>query len=141
MTSASEKLVAALCPTVTFDTIETALDEATDVEDLVPALAKLAREVAEAAVVEEDTPIEDLASALAMIEPKVELLRLPDLLFCAHEGPPEELARRRRRLWDLALKPLVADLCPRRKLTELEHTYFVYLWTASAGPQLSIRQG
>ena len=139
MTSASEKLVAALRPTVMFDTIETALDEATDVEDLVPALAKLARVTAPAVI--ENTPIEDLTTPLPVVEPKVGLLRLPDLLFCAHEGSPEELARRRRRLWDLALKPLVADLCPRRKLTELEHTVFVYLWTASAGPQLSMRPG
>jgi hypothetical protein len=36
-----------------------------------------------------------LAQALADLAQKVSDLRLPDLLFCEHEGPGEELQRRR----------------------------------------------
>ena len=49
--------------------------------------------------------------------------------------------RRRRRLWDLALRPLTIEVSSRRKFTKLEGEVFVYLWSSSAGPGLSIRPG
>ena len=82
-----------------------------------------------------------LAQALADLASKIPDLRLPDLLFCEHEGPGEELARRRSMLWKGCLGPMTHDLCPKRPLTKSEKELFTYCWSASQGPPLSIRQG
>ena len=59
-------------------------------------------------------------------------LRLPDLLFCSHEGPATELVRRRRRLWELLLSPMLIEAA-NRPLTAEEKRVVVYAWEASKG--------
>jgi hypothetical protein len=82
-----------------------------------------------------------LAQALADLAQKVPDIRLADLLFCEHEGPGEELQRRRHMLWEGSLRPITHDVCPRRPLVKSEKELFTYCWSASQGPPLSIRQG
>ena len=110
-----EKLLSALRPAVTWNAIESALSEAADLDGLVPALASLS--------------------------PNPEHLRLPDLLFCEHEGAEEVLAGRRRKLWDLLLDLMTCDLCTKRALSKFEHAFFEYGWAASMGPSLSMTPG
>lgn len=67
----------------------------------------------------------------------VDMLRIPDHLFCEHEGLPELLEHRRRRLFELFLKPVTTDVCTTRKFTHWERDVYIYCWTASQGPQRS----
>jgi hypothetical protein len=60
-------------------------------------------------------------------------LRLPDLLFCCHEGGAPELARRRLALWQLILEPMMEE-ATKRPFSKTEKSIFMYSWEASAGP-------
>lgn len=66
-------------------------------------------------------------------------LRIPDLLFCEHEGDHEELKRRRRAWWDLLLKPMMEEAA-RRKLSSDEKKAVIYAWEASMGPKYMRKQ-
>ena len=66
--------------------------------------------------------IEDLASAVSDLSPSPKRLRIPDLLFCEHEGAEETLSHRRRRLWDLFLKRMTCNLCVQRPLSSERST-------------------
>ena len=110
------KLVAALRPrAVTWTALESVLEVRSDVDGLGRALVELA--------------------------PNVNDLRLPDMLFCEHEGPEEELVRRRLCLWVSYLKPTTLHVCTSRRLEKPERVVFEYCWGGSAGPPLSIRPG
>eukprot|EP00618_Florenciella_parvula_P016977 CAMPEP_0119473200 /NCGR_PEP_ID=MMETSP1344-20130328/4942_1 /TAXON_ID=236787 /ORGANISM="Florenciella parvula, Strain CCMP2471" /LENGTH=2127 /DNA_ID=CAMNT_0007506261 /DNA_START=134 /DNA_END=6517 /DNA_ORIENTATION=- len=110
-----QKLVRVLRPTVAWADIELVLEVNDNLDSLAPALAELVEKVSD--------------------------LRLSDLLFCQHEGPEEELKRRRKMLWVGLLMPMTSQLCPVRKLSETERSVYKYCWSASQGPPVSIRQG
>ena len=95
-----KKLVTLLRPRVTWANIELVLEVNDNLDALAPALVALVEKVAD--------------------------LRLPDLLFCEHEGPEEELLRRRLMLWERFLKPMTKTLCPERALTETERNVYTY---------------
>ena len=80
----------------------------------------------EAAIGTADADLDTLAAALADLVDKAADLRLPDLLFCEHEGPEEELQRRRLMLWERFLKPITATVCPARALSRPEHDVYTY---------------
>lgn len=63
----------------------------------------------------------------------VHWLRVPDLLFCRHEGNAEELASRRLDVWHRILKPSL-KLCTMRPLNKEEKAVTTYLWRATMGP-------
>ena len=93
------------------------------------------------AILKARSDVDGLGHVLAELAPNVSDIRLPDLLFCEHEGPGEELDRRRHMLWEGSLRPITHDLCPKRPLAKSEKELFTYCWSASQGPPLSIRQG
>ena len=80
----------------------------------------------EAVIGTADADLDTLAAALADLVNKAADLRLPDLLFCEHEGPEEELQRRRLMLWERFLKPITATVCPARALSRPEHDVYTY---------------
>ena len=43
-----------------------------------------------------------------------------------HEGPKEELQRRRLMLWERFLKPITATVCPARALSKPERDVYTY---------------
>ena len=53
-------------------------------------------------------------------------MRLADLLFCEHEGPEEQLQRRRIIIWEKFLKLVTLELCPVRKLSDAERRFYTY---------------
>lgn len=93
------------------------------------------------AVLEMNVNRDALCQALADLVPKVSDLRLPDMLFCEHEGAEEELRRRRLLLWQRLLKPVLLDVCANRELSKVEDKVYKYCWRASGGPPLSMRPG
>ena len=92
-------------------------------------------------VLEGNNNLDGLALALGELVEKVTDLRLPDLLFCQHEGTAEELDSRRKMLWDRFLEPITLKLCTARKLSDRERSIYIYCWSGSQGPPISIRQG
>ena len=103
--------VAMLVPKLAWETIELALSQVVVGGEAASALTKL------------------VSQNMKLLE-----LRIPDLLFCQHEGDEVELARRRRAWWDLLLKPMTAEAAV-RKLSKEEKSVVIYAWEASMGPK------
>ena len=125
-----ERIVQALRPTgVTWSIIESALERCWDNFGIGDSPAS------------GPANFDGLGDVLTALVSDVVDLRLPDALFCPHEAPEEELARRRLLLWDQYLKPMTRYVCTSRRLSKSERASYAYCWAKSQGPPLSTHQG